>query len=162
MKHSFLRILTVTIIVLMAASCNNVRNISVTSCNIASISPNGLRSIDAKLRIGIHNPSMATFTVSDVLGYIHNQDGVIANLTGGTVTVMRKSDLTYDMPCSITLDGKLSLFEVLGVIKTMDLSSYLVDFTANVTTAAGVTKVYKYNDIPLKDLIRDSNLGISL
>ena len=162
MKHSLYRILAVALIVLTAASCTNLRNISVTSCNIASVSPNGLRSVDAKLRVGIHNPSMSTFTVSDVLGYIRNQDGVIANFTGGPVTVMRKSDMTYEMPCSVTLDGKLSLFEVLGVIGKMDLSTYMVDVTANVTSASGVTKVYRYNDIPLKDLVRDSNLGISL
>ena len=161
MKARIFRILAIAVIALTAASCGNVRNIRVTSCNVASVSPNGLRSVNAKLRVGIHNPSM-TFTVSDLIGYIRNQDGVIADFTGGPVNVLRKSDMTYDVPCDLTLNGKISLFEVLGVLQTMDLSAYFVDVTANVTTAGGVTRVYKYNDIPLKDLIRDGNLGISL
>lgn len=161
MKPVLTRLAALVTVFFIACSCGNIRNIHVTSCNVASISPNGLRSVDARLRVGVHNPAM-TFTVSDVLGFIHNQDGVIANFTGGPVTVLRKTDAVYDLPCSLTLDGKLSLFEVLTVIKTMDLSSYFVDVTANVTTAGGITKVYRYKDIPLRDIIRDGNLGIAL
>lgn len=161
MKSVFIRFVVIVAMVFMASACGNIRNIRVTSCNIASISPNGLRSVDARLRVGVHNPAM-TFTVSDVLGFIHDRDGVIANFTGGPVTVLRKTDAVYELPCSLTLDGKISLFEVLSVVKTMDLSAYFVDVTANVTTAGGITKVYRYKDIPLGDLVRDGNLGIAL
>lgn len=161
MRSNLTRFVAIVAVIFMTCACGNIRNIHVTSCNVARISPNGLRSVDALLRVGVHNPAM-TFTVSDVLGYIHNQDGVVANFTGGPVTVLRKTDAIYELPCSLTLDGKISLFEVLSVIKTMDISAYYVDITANVTTAGGITKVYRYRDIPLRDIVRDSNLGIAL
>lgn len=161
MRTNFFRLFAVVLTAVMLSSCGNLKDIHVTSCNIASISPNGLRSVDAMLRVGVHNPAM-TFTVTDVIGYIHNNEGVIANFTGGPVTVMRHTDGIYDVPCSLTLDGKLSLFEVLTVAKTMDLSAYFLDVTAHVTAIGGITKVYEYKDLPLKDIIKDGNLGIAL
>ena len=161
MRTVLTRFAILAAVLFMACSCCNIRNIRVTSCNVASISPNGLRSVDARLRVGVHNPAM-TFTVSDIIGYIHDGNGVIANFTGGPVTVLRKTDAVYELPCSLTLDGRMSIFDALGALKTMDMSAYFIDITAVVTTAGGVSKVYKYNDLPLMEILRDGNIGIAL
>ena len=80
-----------------------------TSFEVQSFSPNGMRSVDAVALVGVYNPTVE-FTISELKGMVRDGDHVIAYLEGAPVTVEKKSDLVYELPCSVTLDENLSLF----------------------------------------------------
>ena len=147
------RLLTVLAILILAAGCNKFKEIEVTSFEVESFSPNGMRAVDAVALVGVHNPTVE-FTISDLHGIVRDGENVIAYLEGGPVTVEKKSDLVYRLPCSVTLDENLSLFQVLSLLKNMDFDGCAVDLSALVTLKNGLKKTLEYNDIPVKDLMK--------
>lgn len=153
-SHTFpARLLTVLAILVLAAGCNKFKEIEVTSFEVQSFSPNGLRSVDAVALVGVYNPTVG-FTISELKGTVRDGDHVIAYLEGAPVTVEKKSDLVYELPCSVTLDENLSLFQVLSLLKSMDFEGCVVDLSALVTLKNGLKKTLEYNDIPVKDLMK--------
>ena len=151
--HTFpVRLMTALAILILAAGCNKFKEIEITSFEVESFSPNGMRAVDAVALVGVHNPTVG-FTISDLQGTVRNGDEIIAHLTGAPVTVEKKSDLVYELPCSVTLDESLSLFQVLSLLKNMDFDGCVVDLSALVTLSSGLKKTLVYNDIPVKDLV---------
>lgn len=151
------RLLILLAIVALAAGCNKIREINVTSFQVESFSPNGLRSVDAVVAIGVHNPTVA-FTISDLKGTVRKGDGVLAVLDGGPVAVEKKSDRVYRVPCSVTLGESLSFFQVLSLLKNMDLDGCVVDVSALVSLSNGLKKTLEYKDIPVRDLLEKSRV----
>ena len=70
MKNKVLILIT-AIISLLATSCGKIHEIGVNSYDIVSITPSGLRSIDAVIAVGIHNPTFA-FKVTDICGTVYH------------------------------------------------------------------------------------------
>ena len=54
------------------AGCGKIKDISITSCDIVSISPSGLRSLNGVFLVGIHNP-VFKFAVSDIQGTVYHK-----------------------------------------------------------------------------------------
>ena len=109
----------------------------------------------------MHNPTLA-FTLSDIAGSIRNGDLTIATFTGGPVTVAKKSDGVYNLPCTLMLEEGLSLFEIINLIKTMNFGGYTVDVSGEVSLTNGLKKKLSYEDIPLESLLDKSSLRESL
>ena len=93
--------------------------------------------------------------VSCVSEFEQEGSAVDDSLEGAPVTVEKKSDLVYELPCSVTLDENLSLFQVLSLLKNMDFEGCVVDLSALVTLKNGLKKKLEYNDIPVKDLMKN-------
>lgn len=140
-------------LVLLAGCSNKFKEIAVTSFQVESFSPNGLRSVDAIVVVGVHNPTVA-FTLSDMKGTVRDpESNVLAVLEGGPVAVEKKSDQVYRLPCSVTLGENLSLFQVLNLLKNMDFEGCVVDVSALITLSNGLKKTLVYKDIPVRDLL---------
>lgn len=155
------RLLVLLTLLVLAAGCNKFNEIAVTSFQVESFSPNGLRAVDAIVSVGVHNPTVS-FTISDLKGTVRKEDTVLATLEGGPVTVAKKSDQVYQLPCSVTLDDHLSLFQVLNLLRNMDFDGCVVDVSALVTLSNGLKKTLVYNDIPVRDLVEKGRLSGSL
>ena len=149
---SLFKVLALAVLLALSFSCARYKDISVTSCEVVSLSPNGLRAVDAVLSVGVHNPTVA-FTLSDIAGTVREGENVIATFEGGPVSVERKSDQEYDLPCTLTLDESLSLFQVLSIIKKRDFSAFTVDVSGWVTLKNGLRKKLEFNDVPVSSLL---------
>ena len=149
---SLIKVLALAALLALSFSCASYKDISVTSCEVASLSPNGLRAVDAVLSVGVHNPTVA-FTLSDIAGTVRQGENVIATCYGGPVSVDRKSDKVYDLPCTLTLDDSLSLFQVLSLIQKRDFSDFTVDVSGWVTLRNGLRKKLEFNDVPVSSLL---------
>ena len=147
-----IRLLVVLVMLVAAAGCNKFKDIAVTSFQVESFSPRGMRAVDAVVSIGVRNPTIA-FTISDLVATVRDGNGTLAVLDGGPVSVAKKSDQTYQVPCSVVLGENLSLFQVLNLLKNKDLDNYVVDVSALVTLSNGLKKTLVYNDIPVRDLL---------
>jgi len=150
-------LLAILLVAVMTVSCNKFKEIEVTSCELSSVTPKGFRSVDAVLAVGVHNPTVS-FTLSDVSGCVRNGELVIATFTGGPVTVAKKSDQVYDLPCTMMLEEGLSLFEILNLVKNKDFEGYVIDVAGTVSLAKGVKKKLEYKDLPISDLLDKGSL----
>jgi hypothetical protein len=147
-----IRLLTCLVILILAAGCNKFKEIELTSFEVESFSPKGMRAVDAVALVGVHNPTVG-FTISELKCTVRDGENVIAYLEGEPVTVEKKSDQVYKLPCSVTLDESLSLFQILTLLKNMDFEGCVVDLSALVTLSNGLKKTLEYKDIPVKDLM---------
>ena len=156
--NHLLRLVALFALVVLSAACSNkFKEIDVTSCEVASLTPKGFRSVDAVLLVGVHNPTVS-FTLSDVTGNVRKDDLVIATFTGGPVTIEKKSDKEYELPCTLMLEEGLSLFKLLSLLKTMDFSGYVVDIAGVVSLSNGLKKNLEYKDIPIDSLMDRESL----
>ena len=159
--RKFGRFLILASIAIMAAACGSIKDIAVTSCKLASISPNGLKSVDAVLDIGIHNPTIA-FTLSDVTGKVHDEDNVVVTFGGGPISIDKKSDNVYQLPCSATIGSEVSLFRILNLLKNKDFEHYKIDIEGDVILSGKVKKHLRIKDIPVTTLMEKAGIGTKL
>ena len=147
------RLAALLALLLLSVGCaNKFKDIEVTSCEISSLSPKGFRAVDGVLSVGIDNPA-SSFTVSGISGCVRKDDLVIATFTGGPCTVEKKCEQVYDLPCTLTLEEGLSLFQALSLIKNKDLEGYVIDISGVVSLSGGLKKKLEYTDIPITSLM---------
>ena len=113
---------------LLLTSCglSKVREISVTSVGVTSIVPTSLRSLDAKLQLGINNPSIG-FAVQEVTGTIKYQDKALAHFSTGGIQLEARSEQVYELPCSVVLDDNVSWLDFLPILSRGSLQGLTAD-----------------------------------
>lgn len=149
---AFRHILLLVAVALMAASCgvSKIKDISLTSVGLQYIVPTSTRSMDAKLLLGIDNPSIG-FTVAEVTGTIRYKDKPIANIVTGSLELQGKTEQVYEFPCTITLAEGASLLDVMVIASQRSLKNLKAD--VNVQAALkknGVLRApFTFKDIDL-------------
>ena len=156
LKRTFTyKLLAAMTVLLVAVGCGKVKDISITSCDLKSISPNGMRAVDVVLAVGVHNPTIA-FTLDNVTGTVYNDERSYVSFAGGPVSVYKKSDEVYDLPCSAMLEDNVSLFQVLGIVKSKDFKDFKLDVSGDIILANGMKKTLTFKDISVEKLLESS------
>jgi len=137
--------------IMLLPSCSRFKDVTITSCDIVSLSPNGLKSVDVVLNVGVHNPA-SSFTVQDLKGTIHEADKVLAEFSAEPVTVGKKCDRVYEVRGSVTIVGKISFFDVMELLQTRDFSRFLFDADADVKLANGPHRKLTLKDNPVTSI----------
>lgn len=148
--RSFLLLLTV-IVGMTLTSCGKVGEISITSAGIESITPKGLRGFDAVVLLGIHNPTME-FTVSSVEGNVLHDGSEFATFSADTITVARKSDRVYSLPCSLTLTDRLAIVRLLPKLTSGDMEGITANVTARLRLRSGLRLRLKFKDLDIQEM----------
>ena len=149
------RILTILALItamFIMSGCAGNRGFKVTSCSIASISPSGLKGVKAVLDIGIINPLMS-LTISKVEGMILNEGKEFATFEAGKVSVPRRSEGVYPLPCTGTISKGIGLTDLLKLAVTQDFSGMTIDMAVKVKLKCGLRKTVRFKDIKISDLM---------
>ena len=146
-------LLTLVLILSVSAltSCAGYRDLSVNDYKVESLSPRGMRAVDAVVALVIYNPSMA-FSVSGVQGVIRHKGEPIATFTADELSVSRKCEQTYNLALSGELDQSTSLIKLLQFPgwKPEDLT---LDLDAKARLKfLGLSKKFKIRDYSLADI----------
>ena len=153
----FKRILPIvaTVLTLCLAGCNRIeqiKNIQMTSWALESVTPVGLRGLEAELAVGIENPAMQ-FTLEDIEGVLFYKGTEFVVYTADPITVKGKSAAVYPLTCAAHLGGEFSLLGALGLLRNYDLADFTTDIQARVRLKSGVSKKLTFKDIPIKELV---------
>ena len=129
---------------------SKVKDISLTSVGLMYVVPTSTRSLDAKIRLGIDNPSMA-FTVQEVTGSIRYQDKMLANFVTGPVSLEAKSVQEYELPCTVTLAEGASLLDLLIIASKRSLEGLKADVDVQAALKKnGVLRApFKFRDLDI-------------
>lgn len=121
-------IVLLLLLVLGISSCgvSKIKDISLSSVDIAYVVPTSARSLDAKLLLGIDNPSI-DFAVQEVHGTIRYQEKPLAHFRTGGVELKGKTDQVYELPCTVTLDEGASLLDLLVIASRRSLEGLKAD-----------------------------------
>ena len=138
--------------VLILGSCAKVKQVGVTSFELDSITPKGLRALTVKMSVGVHNPANE-ITLSEISGEAVVSGKVIGNVAMAPVVLTARKDSTYKVKADVTLAEGVSVLEVLALAKN---KSAIENGTANIYAKAklkgGPSKKIKMEDVPLKKL----------
>ena len=148
-----LTILTLIAAMFVAGGCAGTKGFKVTSCSIASISPSGLKGVKAVLDVGIINPLM-NLTISRVDGVILNNGQEFATFEAGKVSVPRRSEGVYPLPCSGSISKGIGLTDLLKLAVTQDFSGMTIDMAVKVKLRCGLRKTVRFKDIKITDLMK--------
>ncbi len=143
------------LVLLVAAGCSpiqKIKNIKVTSAALESLSPNGLRSLDIGVLLGIDNPAMQ-FTAEDISGTIYRLGEPYVDFTVEPITVKARTAGVYELNASAALRPEISLMTVLGLARNYDLAEFTADVDVTVKLRSGVGKALKIKNINIKELL---------
>lgn len=152
MKNKAYRLISIAFMVLILGSCAKVKQVGVTSFELDSITPKGLRALTVKMSVGVHNPANE-ITLSEISGEAVVSGKVIGNVAMAPVVLTARKDSTYKVKADVTLAEGVSVLEVLALAKN---KSAIENGTANIYAKAklkgGPSKKIKMEDVPLKKL----------
>ena len=153
MKNKAYRLISIAIMVLVLGSCAKVKQVGVTSFELDSVTPRGLRALTLTMSVGVHNPAKE-ITLSEISGEAVVSGKVIGNVVMAPVVLTARKDSTYKVKADVTLAEGVSVLEVLALAKDR---SAIENGTANVYAKAklkgGPSKKIKMEDVPLKKLL---------
>ena len=149
MKNKILVILLTA--VLWLGGCARPSDIKITSADIVSLSPSGLKSVSGAFSVGIHNP-MFKFRVCDVRGKVYHNGKPLADFSADNFEVNGKSDEKYDITGQARLCQGVSLLSVLSLARDLNPDDYTVDISADIK-AKGMKKHIERSNIPLTTLM---------
>ena len=144
--------LTAAVLLLSASSCSGIKDIKVTSCSIMSLSPKGLRSLDAMIALGIENPIMA-FRISGLDGTILNAGSDFAYFSAGDLPVERRSSKVYPLACSGTISKDVKLTDLLKLAAFQDFSEFTINLSVRIKLKCGLGAKLHFNDLKVEELI---------
>ena len=139
-------------VTLCLSGCGDIRDLEVTSVEIESIAPNGLRGVNVWLAVGIDNPAFQV-GLSEIEGSLKLSGKVLGRMTMDPFTLRARSAEVYHFRTSLNIEQGVTLVEILSLMDKETLNQCLVDVSVKATLKGGVSKRLKFNDIPLTDLL---------
>ena len=148
-------ILLTVVATLALGACSGMRqlrNIRFTSCRISSFQPQGLRSANLTLKVGISNPGR-DLLVRDLSGVIKKNGTAIARVTGDQYLIYGPRVDEYVLPCSLALEKGISVLKLIEIVGEGDFSAYTMDVTMKLDSG-GATRNVKLRRLRISDLIQ--------
>lgn len=148
-------ILAIILSVLLLSSCKNafhVEDIRPTSFELESMSPNGLRSVNATVGVGISNPSV-TFQVSEAEALVYHKGRLLGKVQLEPFEVKKKTDEVHSIDCTMTLADGINLFEVMALAAKFNVDDFTMDISG-IVKAMNFKKKMTYTNVPASKFIR--------
>lgn len=132
---------------LIACGCGKFNDIRITSAKLASVTPSGLRAVDAVMEVGVDNPAI-TFTVVYARGTVYYAGQPLLDYSAQPVTVKGRTSGVYEVNARGTLADGVSVLQVLGIARNIDMDRITVDIYATLK-AGGRKKDISLEKVPL-------------
>mgnify|MGYP001772723310 CR=1 FL=1 len=132
---------------LIACGCGKFNDIRITSAKLVSLTPSGLRAVDAVMEVGVDNPAM-TFTVAYARGTVYYAGKPLMDYSAQPVTVKRRSSEVYEVNARGALAGGVSVLSILGMAGNIDIDRITVDISATLK-AGGRKKDISMENVPV-------------
>ena len=138
--------------VMCLSGCGDVRDIKVTSVNIENISLNGLRGANIDLAVGIDNPAFRV-ELSEIEGSLKLSGKVLGRMTMAPFVLHARSTEIYHLKSTVNIEQGVTLRELMALTDMETLNRCTVDVSVRATLKSGVSKVLRFNDIPMTKLL---------
>lgn len=155
MKRLFL-FLALVLPLLCSCKGHSIKDIKVNSVEIVSLTPKGLKDIDAVVRVDVHNPSVA-FELTDLVGVAKYKGKEALTVTSDQLIVSGKTDKVYTVPVHGTLAEDFNPFQLLELIggngdQKFSLDGLTLDLSLRPALRGGIGKKVEIKDISLSKL----------
>lgn len=139
-------------VVLCLSGCNKVKDIKVTSFVVENVVLNGMRGMTAYVAVGVDNPAFMV-NLSEIEGALELSGKVLGRVAVDPFTLHARSAEVYHLKAIISIEPGVTLSELAVLLDKQTLYQCMVDVSVRATLKGGVSKLLKFNDIPVKNLI---------
>lgn len=158
MKRLFI-VLAMAVILLSGCKGRSLKDIKVNSLEIVSLSPHGLRDIDAVIRLTVYNPSVG-FELTDILGQLKYKGEEAIIITADQIMVAGKAEKTYTVPLHGTIADDFNPFQLLSLMnsgaggKKVNLDDVTLDISLRPALRGGIGTTVVKKDIRVSDFLK--------
>ncbi len=138
---------------LLCSCVSSYKNIRVTDCKLHSVSPTGLRSLDAILVLTVDNPA-TDLIIRDAQGMIKRNGEDFLKISASDIFVEGKCTKDYKVPLSGNLLGEGGVLSLFSSMTGSEQSQYTVDILALISLKSGLRRTFEYKDVPMEDLLK--------
>lgn len=131
--------------------CSRYKQIRPVSAQLESIMPSGLRSVAAVVAIVVDNPA-GQVALSEIEGVLSRSGKVFGRVAVDPFILEARSLETYSLKAVLTLDGDVTLIDVMSLLKGNAFEDFTVDLHAKASLKGGASKRLAFEDLPLKEL----------
>ena len=150
-KVSGFAAIVLAVIMMGLSGCSKFNQIRPVSAGVEGIQMQGLRSAVINIVIEVDNPAPQV-ALSEIEGVINRSGKVFGRVAVDPFILEARSLEEYHLRAVLTLDGGVSLFDVMGLLKTNAVEDFTVDVHAKAKLKGGASKKFEYKDVPLKEL----------
>ena len=152
--------LSVLLVLVLPLLCSckghSIKDIKVNSFEIVSLTPKGLKDIDAVVRVDVHNPSVS-FELTDLVGVVKYKGKEALTITSDQLIVSGKTDKAYTVPVHGALADDFNPFQLLEMLgsdssQMFSLDGLTLDLSLRPALRGGIGKKIEINDISLGKL----------
>ncbi len=141
---------------LTLGGCGKVKDITVTSVSVESISPQGLKGLNVYLAVGIDNPAFQ-IGLEDIHGSLKHSGKVLGRVVVDPLTLQARSAEIYHVKAFVTLGEDATLRDLLMLTDMSRLYECMVDVSAVPRLKSGLGAPLTIKDIPLKKLLEKTD-----
>lgn len=149
----FLSLFLLCAALLLSGCAGSYRDIKVTSCKLTSVTPSGLRSLDAFVTLTIDNPAR-DLIIRDANGMLKRNGEPFIRIKASDIFVEGKCTKDYKIPLSGHLEGEGGVLSLLSSFGSQDQADYTVDILALISLKSGIRHTFQYKDVPLEDILK--------
>ena len=131
--------------------CSKYKQIRPVSAELESIVPGGFRSVSATLAVEIDNPA-GQVRLSEIEGIVSRSGKVFGRVAVDPFILEARSLEKYRLNAVLSLDGDVTLIDVMSLLKGKAVEEITVDLHAKVSLKGGASKRVALEDLPLKEL----------
>lgn len=147
-----LALVLLVVAVMCLSGCGDVKDIKVTSVNIENISLNGFRGANVDLAVGIDNPAFQV-ELSEIEGSLKLSGKVLGRMTMAPFVLHARSTEIYHLKTTVNIEQGVTLRDLMVLTDMEALNRCTVDVSVRATVKGGISKVLRFNDIPMTELL---------
>ena len=137
---------------LALAGCKDLKDISVTSVELESISPRGFKSVDLYLSAEVYNPAKQ-IKLTEIEGVVVHSGKVIGKLAMDPVVLAAKSSEKYNLKANASLAEGAGFKDFMVLASPTGLDGCTIDISAKAAYGKGAPMAVKMKNISLKELL---------
>lgn len=156
MKRFHILLLLIPLLLLTGCKGKGIKDISVTSVRLISITPEGFNGVSALIEVGIHNPTIG-FEVTNLTGLAKFQGQDALSVHADQLMVPGHSDKLYRIPLQGSIAEGFNPLRLLRLLaKDASYEDVTFDIHARVAARGGLGKNIEILDIPLSGMLKQS------
>lgn len=138
---------------IMLSGCSSYKDIRVESCRLESLSPSGLKSVEAGFSVSVHNP-VKEIVLTDIQGTVYYDGEELGFFEAPDVVVPGKSDSEVAVDVTATLGSRMSLMQLMAAASGFRAENFTLDLTCRVKVRGGIRKTVRLENVPVAELFR--------
>jgi hypothetical protein len=153
MKRLHILLLLIPLLLLAGCKGKGVKDITVTSVRLISITPEGFNGVSALVEVGIHNPTIG-FEVTNLNGVAKFQGQEALKVHADQLMVSGHTDALYRIPLQGSIADGFNPLRLLRLLsQDANYEEVTFDVFARVAARGGLGKNIEILDIPLSGML---------